>query len=34
VTEQARREYLKAIYARHREAAREAKGRILDEFCE
>ncbi|MFI5339585.1 MAG: integrase [Candidatus Methylomirabilales bacterium] len=34
MTEQARWEYLKAIYARYREAAREAKGRILDEFCE
>jgi hypothetical protein len=34
VTEQARWEYLKAIHARYREAAREQKGRILDEFCE
>ena len=26
-------EYLKAIHARYRQATREEKGRILDEFC-
>ncbi len=34
MTEQARWEYLKAIHARYREATRDLKGRILDEFCE
>lgn len=34
MTEQTRWEYLKAIHARYREAARTLKGRILDEFCE
>jgi hypothetical protein len=27
-------EYLKAIHARYRQATREGKGRILDEFCQ
>ena len=26
-------EYFRAVYARYRQAAREAKGKILDEFC-
>jgi hypothetical protein len=26
-------EYLRAIYARYRQAPRETKGQILDEFC-
>ena len=29
----AKREYLRAIHARYQQAARQAKGQILDEFC-
>ena len=34
MSRRARWEVLKAVYARYRGAARGAKGRILDEFCE
>jgi hypothetical protein len=33
VTHGSRREYLRAIHPRYRQAARGTKGRILDEFC-
>jgi hypothetical protein len=33
VSAKARREYLRAIHSRYRQAAREEKQRILDEFC-
>ena len=29
----AKEEYLRAVHARYRQATREAKGQILDEFC-
>jgi len=34
VSHQAKWEYLRAIYPRYRQASREGKGRILDEFCQ
>jgi hypothetical protein len=34
VSRQGKREYLKAIHARYRQAARAEKQRILDEFCQ
>ena len=34
MSHQAKWEYLRAIYPRYRQASREGKGRILDEFCQ